>query len=86
MNSYRWYFHAKEEGGWNSLGALFFKPPYKRVTHIPVTPKLLQDAANKGRWDLQYPPHTIPKRRWDLIINGILFLAVLLWALYTWFK
>ena len=83
MTGYLWYFHAGEEGGWNSIGGSFFKPPYERVIHIPVTPALLLESANKGRWDIQYPPHKLPKRRWDIIINQVLFVVVIAWALYS---
>jgi hypothetical protein len=31
MTNYIWYFHTDEEGGWNSIGGLFFAPPYKKV-------------------------------------------------------
>jgi hypothetical protein len=86
MAGYLWYFHADEEGGLNSIGSSFFKPPYERVDHIPVTPEKLLDFANKGCWDMEYPPHKLPKRRWDLVINGILFIIFLGWALYSCFK
>jgi len=71
LENYNWYFHSDEEGVL-SIGALFFKPPYKRVQRIPVTPQMLTDFANKRKWDLQYPAHYIPARRWDLIINRVL--------------
>ena len=86
MTSYLWYFHADEEGGWNSIGGTFFKPPYERVIHIPVTPALLLDIANKGRWDVQYPPHKLPKRRWDIFVNQVLFVSVVVWLLYSCLK
>jgi hypothetical protein len=83
MAGYLWYFHADEEGGWNSIGGSFFKPPYQRVTHISVTPALLLEIANKGRWDIKYSPHKLPKRRWDIIINRVVFVVVVSWALYS---
>ena len=86
MTGYLWYFHANEEGGWNSIGSAFFDPPYKRVSRIPITPALLLDIANKGHWDIQYPPHKLPRRRWDLLINQVLFAAVISWALYSCLK
>jgi hypothetical protein len=46
MNSYLWYFHADEEG--QNIGSTFFKPPYERVKHIPITPLILLESANKG--------------------------------------
>jgi Protein of unknown function (DUF1493) len=79
MTNYLWYFHADEEGGWNSIGGLFFIPPYKKVQRIPVTPALLNDIATKGRWDIKYPQHNVPKRRYDILINKILFMGVVIW-------
>ena len=81
MGGYLWYFHANEEG--NSIGSSFFKPPYERVNHIPITPAKLLEFANKGHWDISYPHHVLPKRRWDLLINMILLFIVLGWALYS---
>jgi acyl carrier protein len=77
MSSYRWYFHHAEEGI-AGLGALFFPPPNKRVGHIPVRITLLLDAANTGRWTLEYPPHQLPARRYDLIINSFVLIVCVL--------
>ena len=78
MTNYLWYFHADEEG-W-STGRIFFKPPYKQVTRIIVTPTLLADFANKGEWKLIYPEHKIAVQRFDILINQVMFIAFLLWA------
>ena len=86
MAGYLWYFHTDEEGSWNSIGGAFFKPPNARVTHIPVTPALLLDKANKGIWDIHYPFHELPKKRWDVIINQVLLVVVLAWLLYSCLK
>ena len=77
MFPYLWYFHADEEG--NSFGVSFFKPPYERVKRIPVTPKMLSDFANKGKWSIAYPEHTLPKRRYDIIINRVLVFGFLIY-------
>ena len=81
MTNYLWYFHADEEGGWNSIGGMFFAPPYKKVKRIPVTPALLTNFAIKGKWDLEYPQHKISKRRYDILINQILFAGLLGWLI-----
>ncbi|MEZ0540774.1 DUF1493 family protein [Fibrella arboris] len=70
MSSYLWYFHTGEEG--QNFGAAFFKSPPSRVDHIAVTPQLLVDVANKGHWDISYPPHKMPKRRYDILVNQLL--------------
>lgn len=79
MSEYLWYFHAEEEGGWNSIGGFFFDPPYKRVKRIPVTVSMLFDFANKGKWDITYPEHKLPKRRYDIMINRIFVLGFFSW-------
>lgn len=76
MTSYLWYFHTYEEG--YNISASFFKAPNERVNRIAVTPKMLLDFANNGKWTIDYPEHTIPKRRYDLIINTVLILGILI--------
>ncbi len=86
MTSYLWYFHTDEEGS-PGLGGYFFRPPNERVTRIPVTPRMMLDFANSGKWAIVYPEHTIPKRRWDLTFNLIVFLltiaAIVAYALFN---
>ena len=81
MSEYLWYFHAEEEGGWNSIGGLFFDPPYKKVKKISVTVSMLFDFANNGKWDINYPEHKLPKKRYDILINQILVGGFLLWII-----
>ncbi len=82
MSSYLWYFHSDEEGHSNSIGRIFFKAPYERVKHIAVTPTLLLDSANQGKWLLTYPPHTLPKRRYDILVNQILIILFIVFLIY----
>lgn len=67
MSDYLWYFHTNEEG--QSIGRTFFKPPYERVTRIPVTPQMLADFIVTKKWAVEYPKHEIPRQRKDLMIN-----------------
>ena len=83
MSSYLWYFHTDEEGHSNSIGRAFFKAPYETVTRIPVTPQMLLDFANKGKWGICYPPHTLPKRRYDIIVNQIVVVLVIAYCIYS---
>jgi len=76
MSSYLWYFHTDEEGH-NFIGGLFFKPPYKRVKRIPITPKMLSDFVNLKEWNINYPDHKIPKKRYDLLINRLTILIII---------
>lgn len=80
MSTYLWYFHCDEEGT-NFITGMFFKPPYKRVTRIPITPKMLTDFANSKIWKIDYPEHKLPKYRYDMIINYIFFLIILIWLI-----
>jgi len=59
MTDYLWYFHCDEEGWRSYLCDFFFPPPYKKVKRIAVTPLLLTEFANKGKWHIQYPEHKI---------------------------
>ena len=70
MIGYLWYFHKGDEG-WPGPGALFFKPPNRRVPHIPITIEMLVEFADTGAWAVSYPPHQVPSRRIDLLINRI---------------
>ncbi len=72
-----WYYHNTEEG-YGGLGQLFFKPPNKRVPYLPITPTILLDFANKGKWDMDYPEHSIPDKRHDLTVNAIVFIIFLI--------
>jgi len=82
MSSYLWYFHSEEEGHSNSIGKILFKTPYERVKHIPITPALLLNSANHGKWLITYPEHSLPKRRYDILINQILVVTFVMFLLY----
>ncbi|MCH2235621.1 MAG: DUF1493 family protein [Crocinitomicaceae bacterium] len=81
MSTYLWYFHSGEEG-FSSVGALFFKPPYARVKRIPITPNDLLRIADNNIWDINYPAHDLPKRRYDLMINTALMLGIFIYIIY----
>lgn len=84
MTNYLWYFHADEEGSF-SIGSIFFKPPYVRVERMPISPNLLLNFANTGRWDIKYPPHKLPTKRYDILINqifsGFILLTIIIWLI-----
>ena len=71
MESYLWYFHTCGEG--LSIGRFFFKPPDERVVRIPITMNMLHAFALSGRWDIKYPSHTIPERRYDIWVDRAVF-------------
>jgi hypothetical protein len=80
MSSYRWYFHTREEVS-PHLGSIFFKPPNKRVPQIPITVSMLKDFADSGKWSVQYPEHTLPKYRIDIILDWIILVALFIGCL-----
>ncbi|WP_256012245.1 DUF1493 family protein [Desertivirga xinjiangensis] len=82
MSDYLWYFHGDEEGN-NFLAIQLVDPPYKRVKRIPVTPTMLLDFANSGKWSIEYPEHTLPKRRYDILFNQLLIVALVLYVIYS---
>jgi hypothetical protein len=84
MSSYLWYFHSDEEG--QNFGGVFFRPPYERVKRIPVTPQMLADFVNEGRWKINYPSHKLPKLRIDILVNLVLFLVVLFFLIKSCIK
>ena len=84
MTNYHWYFHHGEEGFLN-VGGLFFRPPHRRVDHIPITPQVLAEAIRTKRWPLEYPPHRLPSVRWDIRLSQVFFLAIIaLLAVVLW--
>lgn len=88
IKNYLWYFHANEESDHMDIGGFFFKSPYYKVGKIPVTPRMLTEFANKGKWDIEYPPHELPKRRHDILINqiitGLFITGILIWYVVKW--
>ncbi len=85
MSNYLWYFHCDEEGS-SFITGLFFKPPYKRVTRIPINPKMLTEFANSKKWNIDYPEHKLPKYRYDIIFNQIVLLIILIWLIFSLVK
>lgn len=82
-DGYRWYFHHDEEG--TNFGALFFKPPYRRVDRMAITPDILVEAIESGQWPLHYPPHELPSVRWDIRVNqALVVIAVIMFGLWAW--
>ncbi|GAA4066370.1 hypothetical protein GCM10022389_08910 [Flavobacterium cheonanense] len=79
MNNFLWYFHYQEEGSLSfSIGNLFFKNPRQRVKEIPITPKMLTEFANSKKWTIDYPEHKLPKHRYDIFINRVLIISIII--------
>lgn len=82
MSSYLWYFHTGEEGSGLGLGQLVFPAPNQRVEEIPITVALLVDCANAGVWLVDYPEHSLPSRRYDVMVNNALVLLLVILVVY----
>ena len=82
MQNYRWYFHHAENGALG-IGGLFINSPSFRVPHIPVTPRLLLQAVTEGSWPVQYPDHDLSGKRYEITIDRVLALALVLFMI-TW--
>lgn len=83
MSNYLWYFHTPEEGC-NLIGGMFFKSPDQRVERIIITPKDLLNMAVIRKWNIDYPEHTIPRKRHDLTINSIILVAIIIGLIVSW--
>lgn len=84
ITDYKWYFHTGEEGlSLLPIWRILFNPPSARVKPIDITVRMLLEYANSGKWQLSYPEHHLPKRRYDIIlsnITAILFICLLAWV------
>jgi Protein of unknown function (DUF1493) len=76
LGGYIWYFHTGGDGC--SISALFFRPPNMRVAHIPITIGMLHEFAQVGRSNIQYPDHSVPHWRLDILINQIVVIRFLI--------
>ena len=84
MQDYRWYFHTNVvSGDTSSLGKMLFKPSPNAVKHIPITPKILWESASNGKWNIWYPEHTVPRRRFDVYIQATIIFIFILAIFYT---
>lgn len=87
MSNFLWYFHYQEEGSLSfNIGSLFSKNPHQRVKEIPITPKMLAEFVNNKKWKIDYPEHKLPKYRYDMIINSVLFIIVIVWLTFSLIK
>lgn len=87
MSNFLWYFHYQEEGSLSfNIGSLLSKNPHQRVKEIPITPKMLAEFANNKKWEIDYPEHKLPSYRYDMIINSVLFIIVIVWLIISLVK
>jgi hypothetical protein len=74
ITNYRWYFHHGDEA--INIGGWLFKPSYRRVDRIPITPQVLAEALRTKRWPLEYPEHKLPSVRWDIRFTQAVLLGI----------
>lgn len=77
MSGFLWYFHS-EEDGLNPFRWIF-PAPQDRVTRIPLRLALFYRAAEIGKWPVEYPEHSLPVRRWDLVLCRCLGAVAFFW-------
>lgn len=78
MNDFLWFFHyaADEPPYWRRV-----KPvgrDGRAFPMLPITPRLLADAANEKRWPLEYPSHRLRVSRWPMIVMFVLLASLVL--------
>ena len=80
LSGYLWYFHHGEEPHPGLLFQVFWPPPDQRVARIPISPRILLASANAGAWTIEYPEHSLPKRRHDIIAGWVFLTLIVLFG------
>lgn len=80
MTDYLWYFHSEEEGSWTSIS--LFPRANEQVKRIPITPTMLTDFANSGKWNVVYPEHKITLTEFNSYFTLLIFIVLIGWIVY----
>lgn len=75
MTGYLWYFHSEEEGSWTSIN--LFPRANQQVKRIPLTPEMLTDFANTGKWNVVYPEHKITHTEYNGYFTLLIFIVLI---------
>jgi len=75
MTGYLWYFHSEEEGSWTSIS--LFPRANEQVKRIPLTPTMLTDFANSGKWNVVYPEHKITLTEYNSYFTLLIFIVLI---------
>ena len=59
MTDFLWFFHFIADEPPNYRRVKPIGQDGRAIKFIPITPKLLAEAANEGRWMLEYPVHQV---------------------------
>ena len=76
MSAFLWFFHYNADEPPNFRRLRPVDREGKTFEDIPLTPRLLADAANLGHWPLEYPVHKMQASRWPMRLMFV-FLATL---------
>ena len=78
LSDFRWFFHYRPEraNAWRRIEPL--GPGGRPFAQIPITPRLLADAANQGNWPLEYPKHQTRGSGVPLILMFVLLAFLML--------
>ena len=76
MRGYRWWFHHRDHGV--LAMPLVALDREGRAIHIPLTADMLAGIAERGRWDIDYPPHRLGLRSvwWAVLVFGFVGLVL----------
>ena len=76
MRGYRWWFHHRDHGV--LAMPLVALDGEGRAIRIPLTAEMLAGFAERGRWDLAYPPHRLGLRSawWAVLVFGFVGLVL----------
>jgi acyl carrier protein len=72
LSGYRWEFHHQGEAG---LSSLFFRHTEDRIA---VTPRLLLECANAGKWPIEYPSTRRSSRWYEFPASVVLLFGIIL--------
>ena len=77
MRGYRWWFHHRDHGV--LAMPLVALDGERHEIRIPLSAEMLARFAERGRWDIAYPPHRLALRSgwWALATFGIVALGLI---------
>jgi hypothetical protein len=80
LRGYRWWFHHRE-GGVLAMPLVALDGEGREI-RIPLSAEMLAGFAERGRWEIEYPPHRLGLRSvwWAILVFGLVGL-VLAWAI-----
>lgn len=76
VSPYKWWFHHRDDGVL-AMPLVAIDAGGDEI-YIPLSAEMLAGFAERGRWDLDYPPHRLALRSiwWAVIVFGICALGL----------